>query len=63
MKAFMVYTLLFGYALPTHDEYKFDTKSACQLYLHVNYTQSVVDTFKLYCEDVSPPMCQGKVCE
>ena len=61
-KIFVIYTLMFGYGMPTRDTAQFTNESACQIYLHNTYKESVISAFKIYCADISPLMCQGKVC-
>jgi hypothetical protein len=63
MKTFVIYTMLFGFGMPTHDEAHFTNMSGCQVYLAATYDEQVRESFKLICVDVSPPMCQGHVCE
>jgi hypothetical protein len=36
----MIYTVMFGY--PTSDDTKFDNETACQIYLHTQYGDEVV---------------------
>jgi hypothetical protein len=62
MKVWMIYMMLFG-GMPTKDEARFTNESACQIYLHTRYGDELQKTFKLVCVDISPTMCQGKVCE
>ena len=63
MKTFVIYMMLFGYGVPTRDEAHFTNISGCQVYLRATYGEQVENTFKLICVDVSPPMCQGHVCQ
>jgi len=44
----IVYTLMFGYPVPTLDEHEFTNQSACMIYMH-SFTQEVVDAFQLVC--------------
>lgn len=44
----IVYTLMFGYPVPTHDTHEFANKAACEIYKHT-YSEEVVDAFKLVC--------------
>lgn len=62
-KIFVIYTMMFGYGIPTNDDAKFTTESACQIYLHTTYKESVQQAFKLYCTNIGPLQCQGKDCE
>ena len=63
MKAFVIYTMLFGIPMPLHDDARFTNMSACQIYLHTHYDEKIQEAFKVYCEDVTPPMCQGQPCQ
>lgn len=63
IKGWVIYTLMFGYGIPTYDDASFTTESACQIYLATKYRESVRDTFKVYCTYVGPLMCQGKPCQ
>ena len=45
----IVYTLIAGSPLPTLDSPQFTTESACRLFIYNNFTEEVVDTFKLVC--------------
>ena len=38
----IVYTLMFGYPVPTLDEHEFTNQSACVIYMH-SFTQEVID--------------------
>ena len=62
-KIWVIYTLMFGYGVPTLDKAHFDNESGCELYLHTQYTDPVIEAFQLRCVNDSPTMCQGKVCE
>jgi hypothetical protein len=44
----IIYTLMFGYPVPTHDEHEFTNRAACEIYKH-SYSEQVVDAFKLVC--------------
>jgi hypothetical protein len=44
----IIYTLMFGYPVPTLNEHEFTTESACIIYLR-SYSQQVIDAFKLVC--------------
>lgn len=64
MKTWMIWMLLLPNGAPTADEARFTNQSGCELYLHTQYTEDIVHTFKLACVDVSPTMCQdNKPCE
>ena len=61
-KIWVVYIMVFGNGFPANDEHKFTNESACQIYIHNTYTDSIQQAFKMVCVDVSPTMCQGEVC-
>lgn len=63
IQTWMVYTLMFGFGMPTHDDTTFTNKSACQIYIHVEYTEPVQNAFKLVCVNTSPLICQGEPCK
>jgi hypothetical protein len=44
----IIYTLMFGYPVPTRDEHEFTNRTACEIYKH-SYSEQVVDAFKLVC--------------
>lgn len=44
----IIYTLMFGYPVPTHDEHEFTNRTACEIHKH-SYSEQVVDAFKLVC--------------
>jgi len=44
----IVYTLMFGYPVPTLDEHEFTNESACVIYMH-SFSQQVIDAFQLKC--------------
>jgi hypothetical protein len=44
----IVYTLMFGYPVPTRDQHEFTNQIACEIYKH-SYTQDVIDAFQLVC--------------
>jgi hypothetical protein len=44
----IIYTLMFGYPVPTHDEHEFSTRAACEIHKH-SYSEQIVDAFKLVC--------------
>ena len=44
----IIYTLMFGFPVPTLNEHEFTTESACIIYLR-SYSQQVIDAFQLVC--------------
>jgi len=44
----IVYTLMFGYPVPTMGNREFATQSGCELYKH-SLDERVVEAFKLVC--------------
>ena len=44
----IVYTLMFGYPVPTRDEHEFTNRAACEIHKH-SYSEQIVDAFKLVC--------------
>ena len=44
----IIYTLMFGYPVPTHDEHEFSNRAACEIHKH-SYSEQIVDAFKLVC--------------
>jgi hypothetical protein len=44
----VIYTLMFGYPLPTHDEHEFTNRAACEIHKH-SYSEQIVEAFKLIC--------------
>ena len=44
----IIYTLMFGYPVPTHDAHEFTNQTACLIHMH-SYTQEIVDAFQLLC--------------
>jgi hypothetical protein len=48
-KSWVIYTLMFGYPIPTNDTQSFDNKTACQIYLHVVYGEVITQAFDLVC--------------
>ena len=44
----IIYTLMFGYPIPTRDEHEFTNQTACVIHMHF-YTQEVIDAFQLVC--------------
>jgi hypothetical protein len=44
----IIYTLMFGYPVPTYDEHEFTNQTACEIHKH-SYSEQIVDAFKLVC--------------
>ena len=44
----IIYTLMFGYPVPTHDEHEFTSRAACEIHKH-SYSEQIVDAFQLVC--------------
>jgi hypothetical protein len=44
----IVYTLMFGYPVPTRDEHEFTNRTACEIYKQ-SYSDQVVNSFQLVC--------------
>jgi hypothetical protein len=44
----IVYTLMFGYPVPTSDEHEFTNQTACVIHMR-SYTQQIIDAFQLVC--------------
>jgi hypothetical protein len=44
----IIYTLMFGYPVPTHDEHEFTNQAACEIHKH-SYSEQIVEAFKLVC--------------
>jgi hypothetical protein len=44
----IVYTLMFGYPVPTYDEHEFTNRTACEIHMHA-YSEQIVNAFKLVC--------------
>ena len=44
----IVYTLMFGYPVPTYDEHEFTNEAACVIHMR-SYTQQVIGAFQLVC--------------
>jgi hypothetical protein len=44
----IVYTLMFGYPVPTYDEHEFTNRTACEIHMH-SYSEQIVSAFKLVC--------------
>jgi hypothetical protein len=60
-EAWAIWTLLVG--VPTLNDPTFTTRSACELYRHIYYAESIQEAFKIQCVNISPPLCQGKPCK
>lgn len=44
----IIYTLMFGYPVPTYDEHEFTTESACIVHMR-SFSQQIIDSFQLRC--------------
>jgi len=44
----IVYTLMFGYPVPTYDEHEFTNRTACEIHMHA-YSEQIVNAFRLVC--------------
>ena len=44
----IIYTLMFGYPVPTHDEHEFTNRAACEIHKH-SYSEQIVEAFQLVC--------------
>ena len=44
----IIYTLMFGYPVPTHDEHEFTNRAACEMHKH-SYSEQIVEAFQLVC--------------
>ena len=44
----IVYTLMFGYPVPTYDKHEFTYRTACEIHVH-SYSEQIVSAFKLVC--------------
>jgi hypothetical protein len=55
----IVYTLMFGYPVPTLDEHEFTNQTACEIHMH-SYTQEVIDAFQLVCSRRSVAVTAGQ---
>jgi hypothetical protein len=50
----IIYTLIFGYPVPTHDEHEFTNQAACEIHKH-SYGEQIVSSFQLVCSRKSIP--------
>jgi hypothetical protein len=44
----IIYTLMFGYPVPTLDEHEFTTESACIIHMR-SFSQQIINSFQLKC--------------
>ena len=44
----MIYTLMFGYPVPTLEAHEFTSESACIIHMR-SFSQQIIDSFKLVC--------------
>ena len=44
----IIYTLMFGYPVPTHDAHEFTNRAACEIHKH-SYSEQIVEAFQLVC--------------
>jgi hypothetical protein len=44
----IIYTLMFGYPVPTSDEHEFTNQTACEIHKHL-YGEEVISNFRLVC--------------
>jgi len=44
----IVYTLMFGYPVPTNDDHEFTNEAACVIHMR-SYTQQIIDAFQVVC--------------
>ena len=44
----IIYTLMFGYPVPTQGGHEFTNQSACEIHKH-SYGEEVVNAFRLVC--------------
>ena len=44
----IIYTLMFGYPVPTLEARQFTTESACIIHMR-SYSQQIIDSFQLVC--------------
>jgi hypothetical protein len=44
----IIYTLMFGYPIPTLDKLEFTTETACTIHMQ-SFSQQVIDAFQLVC--------------
>lgn len=49
VKVWIIYTLAFGYPLPTSNSKEFDTRAGCEAYMGASYGLAIIDAFKLVC--------------
>jgi len=42
----IIYTLMFGYPVPTHDEHEFTNRAACEIHKH-SYSEQIVEASSL----------------
>jgi len=54
---FAIYTLMFGYPIPTRDEHEFTNPWA--IHMH-SYTQEIIDAFQLVCARRSVAVSAGQ---
>ena len=55
----IIYTLMFGYPIPTRDEHEFTNQTACVIHMH-SYTQEIIDAFQLVCARRSVAVSAGQ---
>jgi hypothetical protein len=53
----IIYTLMFGYPVPTLDEHEFTNQAACEIHKH-SYSEQIVSSFQLVCSRKSPVLAQ-----
>jgi len=53
----IIYTLMFGYPVPTRDEHEFTNQAACEIHKH-SYGEQVISNFRLVCSRKSPSLGQ-----
>ena len=44
----IIYTLMFGYPVPTQGGHEFTNRTACEIHKH-SYSEQIVEAFKLVC--------------
>ena len=44
----IIYTLMLGNPVPTHDEHEFTNRAACEIHTH-SYSEQIVEAFQLVC--------------
>ena len=56
----IIYTLMFGYPVPTLDEHEFTTENACIIHM-CPFSQQIIDSFQLKCarRSVAASAAQG----